>query len=321
MNNDWTKIISFSSSYEAEIRKQLLTNAGIETVVINAKDSLFLLGEIDVYVHPKDEKKAMIILEQMQGLTKINSFILKKPIELFRKYLLNNGISTILKERANDKYILENYELYIENENIEQVVPFLTGQKIEDWTKVDTSTRVKQSRYRVELLEDNDIESFIIKKRDSDFHLEEISLYVQNNHAQKATSILSELTNWEKIRTYNKFETAELKEDILGRNKIRALIVQNGQEFDLFVKKTNVEKAEDILQSTKEWVEIQRYNTFLEAETSLVYLEENNIESSILTIRDSMFIIGGYALYVEKIKINQALEILTEAKGGTIIEE
>lgn len=321
MNSDWIKIISFSSSYEAEIRKQLLSNAGIEAVVINAKDSLFLFGDIDLYVHEKDEKKSMIILEQMQGLTKINSFILKKPIELFRKYLLNNGISTVLKERANDKYILENYELYIENENIEQVVPFLTGEKIKDWTKINTCTRVRQSRYRIELLEAKGIESFIIKKRDSDFHLEDISIYVTNSNAQKAANILKELSDWTKIRTYSNFETAELKEDILGRNKIRALIVENAEEFDLFVEKNQVDQAEDVLKSTKEWVEIQRYNTFIEAEGVLLNLEQNKIDSSILTIRDSMFIIGGYALYVEKIKLNQALEIITKAKGGSIVEE
>lgn len=321
MNSDWIKIISFSSSYEAEIRKQLLSNAGIEAVVINAKDSLFLFGDIDLYVHEKDEKKSMIILEQMQGLTKINSFILKKPIELFRKYLLNNGISTVLKERANDKYILENYELYIENENIEQVVPFLTGEKIKDWTKINTCTRVRQSRYRVELLESKGIESFIIKKRNSDFHLEDISIYVANSNAQKAANILKELSDWTKIRTYSNFETAELKEDILGRNKIRALIIQSAKKFDVFVEKNQVEQAEDVLKSTKEWVEIQRYNTFIEAEGVLLNLEQNKIDSSILTIRDSMFIIGGYALYVEKIKLNQALEIITKAKGGSIVEE
>lgn len=321
MNSDWIKIISFSSSYEAEIRKQLLSNAGIEAVVINAKDSLFLFGDIDLYVHEKDEKKSMIILEQMQGLTKINSFILKKPIELFQKYLLNNGISTVLKERANDKYILENYELYIENENIEQVVPFLTGEKIKDWTKINTCTRVRQSRYRVELLESKGIESFIIKKRNSDFHLEDISIYVANSNAQKAANILKELSDWTKIRTYSNFETAELKEDILGRNKIRALIIQSAKKFDVFVEKNQVEQAEDVLKSTKEWVEIQRYNTFIEAEGVLLNLEQNKIDSSILTIRDSMFIIGGYALYVEKIKLNQALEIITKAKGGSIVEE
>jgi len=318
---DWTKIISFSNFYEAEIRKQLLTNAGIKAVVINAKDSLFLFGDIEIYVHEKDEKKAMIILEQMQGLTKINSFILKKPIENFKQYLSKKGIETILKERTNEKYILDNYELYIKNDNIGEVVPYLTGMMIDEWTKVNTSIRVRQARYRVELLNHYDIDSFIIKKRDSDSHLEEIFIYVENKDSEKTKAILTDLTDWQKVRTYNKFETAELKEDILGKNKIRALIVENQDKFDLLVLKTNIDEAEAVLKSTKEWIEIQRYGTFLEAEVALLTLEAEKISSSILTVRDSMFIIGGYALYVEKIKLNKAIETLTKAKGGTIIEE
>lgn len=319
--NDWTKIISFNNIYEAEIRKQLLINAGIEAIVINAKDSLFLFGNIDLYVHEKDEKKAMHILEQMQGLTKINSFILKEPVEVFQKYLKEKGISTILKERSNDKYILENYELYIENEKAETVVPYLTGEQITEWTNVANSNRVRQARYRIEILKQNNIQSFIIKKRNSDFHLEEISIYVKNSDSAKATEILTELKDWQVIRTYEKFETAELKEDILGKHKHRALIVSNQNKFDLLVLKSELNETEDILKSTKEWIEIRRYNTFIEAEADLLVLEKNNISSSILTVKDSIFIIGGYAIYVEKIKLNKAIEILTEARGGTITEE
>ncbi len=314
----WTKISSFYNIYEAEIRKQLLQNAGIEAIVINAKDSLFLIGNIDLYVKEDFEKKAQIILQQMQGLTKINSFILKKPIKLFQDYLKSKGFSTILKERSTEKYILENYELYIENEKLNDIIPYLTGEKIDDWKKVKKVSRVRQARYRFELLDAYKIDSFIIKKRDSDFHLEEINLYVENENFDKANEILTQLKDWNEVKKYSKLETAELKEDLLGKNGIRALIVEKNQKYSLFVLSGKAQKAQEILNITKEWVELQRYNTFLEAESDLVLLEQENIDASILTIRDSVFIIGGYALYVEKDKLNLAMTILTKAKGGTI---
>ena len=129
----WTKIYSFDNQYDAELRKEILKNASINAVVVNAKDSLFLIGNIDLYVEDQNEKKAIYILEQFEGLTKINSFILKKPIENFQKYIETKGIETKLKERTSDKYILENYELYINNELIESIVQYLTGEKITDW--------------------------------------------------------------------------------------------------------------------------------------------------------------------------------------------
>jgi len=317
----WTKINSFDNFYEAEIRRQFLQNAEIEAIVINAKDSLFLLGNIDLYVRDEDEKKALVIIEQMMGLTKINSFILKKPIDIFQNYLKQKGIETILKERELEKYILDNYELYIDNRNVNEVVPYLSGEAIEEWTKVAVCSRVRQTRYRVELLEAYEIDCFIVKKRDSDYHLEDISIFVENKNAEKAKQVLDDLVDWEKIRTYDRFEIAELKEDILGKNKIRAIIVSNEEKFDLYVLKGKVEEAENILKSTSEWFELQRYNTFIDAEAALLILQNNDIDASILTIQDYQFVIGGYAVYVEKRNLSTAIEILTEAKGGKIEAE
>ncbi len=319
--NEWIKIFSFDNVFEAEIRKQLLTSAGIESVVVNARDSLFLVGQVDLYVHQNDEKKAVIILEQMQGITKINSFILKKPVELFQLFLKDKGIDTILKERSDNNYILENFELYVENEKVEQVLPYLTGKKIDSWSKVAVTDHVRQARYRVELLEAYKIPSFIIKKRNSDYHLEEISIYVKNEKSEEAKSILAELKDWTEIREYKKFEVAELKEDVLGRHGIRALIVPKEDAFAFYVLSGKVDEAKDILKANKEWIEVRRYNDFVSAENDLLLLQGNGIDASILTLRDTVFIIGGYALYVEKVKLNEALNLLTEATGGSISEE
>jgi len=317
---DWTKILSFDNLYEADIRNQLLQSSGIESVVINTKDSLFLIGSIDLYVNKADEKKAIFIIEQFQGLTKINSFILKKPIENLQNFLTEKGIETILKERDSDNYILENFELYIQNEKTQDVVAYLTGEKLEGWSLLENCNRTRQVRYRVELLETHKIETIVIKKRDSNYHTEEISIYVKSEFLTKSKEILEKLEDWTVVKTFNKFEVAELKEDILGKKGIRGIIKLNGNQFDLFVKTNKKEQAEDVLKATKEWVEIRRYNNFAEAENSLYNLEQNGVEASILTIQDSMFMIGGYALYIDKIKVNEANDILTDFEGGKIID-
>lgn len=312
----WSKIKSFDNYYSAQFCADILKNAGIEAVVVNAKDSLFLIGNIDLYVPEEKEKLAIYILEQFEGLTKINSFILKKPIENFQNYLKEKGIETILKERKSDKYILENYELYVKNEEIEKVVPYLTGEAITEWTVVKTFNRVRQTRYRVELLDSYLIDNFIIKKKDSNQHVEEIKIYVENKNAQKATEILTELRDWTTIDTFDKLSVAELKEDILGRYGIRGIIEFSNNKYELKVLNNEKNKAIEILDLTSEWIQLQVFDSFVDAENVVIVLEQNNIKASIITISDSMFLIGGFAVYIEKHNIEKALQILASLRSG-----
>ena len=39
---EWIKIYSFDSQYQAEVTKDILEQNDVKTVIINAKDSLFL---------------------------------------------------------------------------------------------------------------------------------------------------------------------------------------------------------------------------------------------------------------------------------------
>lgn len=319
-SDNWVKIISFDNSYEAQIKKQLLANAGIESVIVNAKDSMFLIGNIDLYVKEKNEKKALQLIEQFAGLTKINSFILQEPIVLFKQYLQSKGIETITKERENYKYILDNYELYIANEKLQEVIPYLTGEKIKEWSSIEECTKVQQTRYRVELLMNNNIKSFIIKKKNSDYHLEKIKIYVKNQEADKAKQILKELPGWKKIKEYKDFSTADLKEDLLNRKNIKAIIKEQNQVYSLYTEEELADKAIDILNQHTEWIEVKRTDSFIEAEAIINILLQSQIEASILSLRDDMFLIGGYAIYVPKNDVSKAIEILNDI-NDTKIEE
>ncbi len=61
---DWVCIHAFSKLYEAEMAHNVLTNNNIVSVLINKQDSLYLIGEIELYVKPDDVIKAKFILKE-----------------------------------------------------------------------------------------------------------------------------------------------------------------------------------------------------------------------------------------------------------------
>jgi hypothetical protein len=50
MENNWVIVHTVTKEYEAEIIKSLLSENNIECVILNKKDSVYLFGEIEIYV-------------------------------------------------------------------------------------------------------------------------------------------------------------------------------------------------------------------------------------------------------------------------------
>ncbi len=61
---DWVKIYTANKKYKIELIKGMLAENGIKSSEISSRDSSFLLGSIDLYVHPKDEEKARKLLKE-----------------------------------------------------------------------------------------------------------------------------------------------------------------------------------------------------------------------------------------------------------------
>ena len=61
---DWVKVYTASKDYEINLAKGVLAENDIESKEISQKDSSFLIGSIDLYVHEKDAAKAKEILEK-----------------------------------------------------------------------------------------------------------------------------------------------------------------------------------------------------------------------------------------------------------------
>jgi hypothetical protein len=310
---DWTKIQTFDRIYQAELCKDILERNEIEAAVLNARDSLFLIGEIELYVKTENVAKAKALIDEFEGLSKINSFILPEPIIKFKDYLAQQGIDSILKKKEDSKYILENFELYVKNEDLIKIIPILTGEKFEGWIKTDSCEHTRQARFRIEILAEKNIDSIIIKKKNSNYHLEEVQIWVENKNAKKANELLIMLNGWIKIKEFNKQYRADIREDFLGKHKIRSIIKKiDENNFELYVECHNEEKAIEIINQHKHWIAVESYDNLIKAEFFQKILNDNGIDAVIVSKKESSLFQTEYVLFADEDDIDKSKKIISE---------
>jgi hypothetical protein len=64
MEEHWQVIYSSNFQHKVEIVKAVLEDAGIESVVVNKKDSAYLFGEMELYVHRDNLLRARQIINR-----------------------------------------------------------------------------------------------------------------------------------------------------------------------------------------------------------------------------------------------------------------
>ncbi len=64
MEANWQKVYSSSFEHKLEIAQAVLEDEGIRSVVINKKDSFYLFGELELYVHADHVLKAKQIIKK-----------------------------------------------------------------------------------------------------------------------------------------------------------------------------------------------------------------------------------------------------------------
>jgi len=62
MDTKWTKIYSSTLLYKVDILKGLLAENNIQSVIVNKRDSVYLIGEIELFVNVEDAFRAKQIL-------------------------------------------------------------------------------------------------------------------------------------------------------------------------------------------------------------------------------------------------------------------
>ncbi|MBR4266019.1 MAG: DUF2007 domain-containing protein [Bacteroidales bacterium] len=308
---EWVKIFSFDTQYQAELTKGLLEQNEIRTVIVNAKDSFLLIGEYDLYVTATDVKKAVALVDEYKGLTKVDSFIMRGPIERLKDVLDDNGIASVVKTNSNPRYVLDNYELYVKNEDVKLVIPFITGEKLTGWTVVKSCYRTRQARFRVELLNEIHIPSIVIKKRDNNFMKSEILIYVKDIDKVAAEEALNKLPNWVKVGSYENHTQAEIKEKQLATANIRTIIEKRDANlFDIYVEGINKVKAEDVINVNIVWKLVHSFISGVEADFAVALLESQGIDAVALNCTDLFGVNEDVRVYVEEFQLDKAIEIL-----------
>jgi len=67
MEDNWISVYSSDKPWQAEIARQVLSENGIEAVVLNKQDSSYLIfGEAEVYVSLEDSEKSKEILKNIE---------------------------------------------------------------------------------------------------------------------------------------------------------------------------------------------------------------------------------------------------------------
>jgi hypothetical protein len=67
MLDNWVPVYSSSQLYEAEMVKNFLTDNDIECVIMNKQDSVYMFGDIEVYVPTNEALKAKQLIIEFKG--------------------------------------------------------------------------------------------------------------------------------------------------------------------------------------------------------------------------------------------------------------
>ncbi len=68
MEKDWTVVYKAKNKYQADIIQGMLKENGVESVIINQKDSAYLsFGDTLLYVHNDNFDKARELIVQVEG--------------------------------------------------------------------------------------------------------------------------------------------------------------------------------------------------------------------------------------------------------------
>jgi len=64
MSKNWKKIYSTTYLHKAEIAKAVLQDNNIDTMILNKRDSMYLIGEIELYALQDNFLKAINIIKK-----------------------------------------------------------------------------------------------------------------------------------------------------------------------------------------------------------------------------------------------------------------
>lgn len=303
----WQNIRTYQSIYEAELRRDILEKNDIPAVILKKEDpDLLMAGEFVLLVEEEHVEKAVILLEDFNGFIKINSFPDRDVVENFKQAVEVQGVSAVL----NANYFLGEYELYVAKADApkaREVVMALPG-----WLEIGRFEKVRQTLMRTNILKKNDIAPIILKDRDEEFNVEDVRLYVEQTHAEKAGRLITELAGWQEIAVRKSVQKAAIDIQTLEGEGIDVIEVKQrnvdagSQEISLYVEESYAEQARLVLEEAVNWVKLEAYDHLYQAQLRKEVLEKYDIPAVIVNERDSMLLLGDVELYVKDEDLERA---------------
>jgi hypothetical protein len=66
MEENWIIVYTTNKEYLAEMIIQMLEDNGIESFIINKKDSTYLFGDIEIYTLPDNVMRAKLLIDKFE---------------------------------------------------------------------------------------------------------------------------------------------------------------------------------------------------------------------------------------------------------------
>ena len=67
MEENWQVVFTTNKIYQAEMVKNILEENEIEAILLNKQDSLYLFGDIEIYVHPDHVIRSLNLVKQWKN--------------------------------------------------------------------------------------------------------------------------------------------------------------------------------------------------------------------------------------------------------------
>ena len=67
MDNEQVHIYSLGNAYTIELVRQMLSDHNIQSFIINKRDSVYMFGDIELYVHRDHVIRAKMLIREFEG--------------------------------------------------------------------------------------------------------------------------------------------------------------------------------------------------------------------------------------------------------------
>lgn len=67
MEENWQLVYSTNQLYQAEMVKNIIEDANIDVILLNKQDSLYLIGEIELFVHPDNVISSLQLINKWKN--------------------------------------------------------------------------------------------------------------------------------------------------------------------------------------------------------------------------------------------------------------